>query len=478
MEDLSTPGHSYRNRSPTTQGMSSQSMSIVHTPERHPLEVTNLLHSASVCITEFPDVVNPQPWETEFGELSQGLGQDYLSPRKLIKITGERDLKGVTYMDLTVNSSENSLGNFGCHVPNLSQLRLSGSVVPCVRDLGTSLGHLTVLWMPRCKLRDLDGLPALASLKELYLAFNEISDVCLVSMLSSLEVLDVESNELGDLDQLGYLSLCPALSVLTLEGNPLCSLLAQQQKGTEKGYRSAIFESMPNLKSLDDKKPVSTSEDGLSSHSSLFVLSEAGMERDWQLVNEGIKGGAGVGELDELTEDVDRERTARPTTAPLTRGRQSTTPSPPALPSQDDSSELTHGLVQVICGNPVRALRQRKKQTLSSQSTVTDTFSPSHEQQLLARVHGWRLDAISEDNTGNIIQPAQQPDHSTISPRLPTPPKATPTSHSLPPRPQTVADFRQRRYRKSSTERTFSQEPRASKGLNHKTAGDNVDTIS
>ncbi len=80
----------------------------------------------------------------------------------------------------------------GCHVPNLSQLRLSGSVVPCVRDLGTSLGHLTVLWMPRCKLRDLDGLPALASLKELYLAFNEISDVCLVSMLSSLEVLDVE----------------------------------------------------------------------------------------------------------------------------------------------------------------------------------------------------------------------------------------------------------------------------------------------
>ena len=46
-------------------------------------------------------------------------------------------------------------------------------------------------------------------------------------------------------------------------------------------------------------------------------MSEAGMERDWQLVNEGIKGGAGG--LDELTEDVDKERTARPTTAPLTR---------------------------------------------------------------------------------------------------------------------------------------------------------------
>ncbi len=88
-------------------------MSVLHTPDRHPSEVTNPLHSASVYITEFPDVVNPQPWETEFGELSQGLGQDYLSPRKLTKITGERDLKDVTYMDLTVNSSENSLGNFG-----------------------------------------------------------------------------------------------------------------------------------------------------------------------------------------------------------------------------------------------------------------------------------------------------------------------------------------------------------------------------
>ncbi len=113
-------------------------MSIVHTPERHPLEVTNLLHSASVCITEFPDVVNPQPWETEFGELSQGLGQDYLSPRKLIKITGERDLKGVTYMDLTVNSSENSLGNFGewgCWSPCESNLHVSIITCTCTKTI-------------------------------------------------------------------------------------------------------------------------------------------------------------------------------------------------------------------------------------------------------------------------------------------------------------------------------------------------------
>ena len=82
--------------------------------------------------------------------------------------------------------------SIGSYLPNLSQLRITSGVIPCVRDLGTSLTHVTVLWMPRCKLKDLDGLPALSSLKELYLSFNEITDVCLVTMLPSLEVLDIE----------------------------------------------------------------------------------------------------------------------------------------------------------------------------------------------------------------------------------------------------------------------------------------------
>ena len=33
----------------------------------------------------------------------------------------------------------------------------------------------------------------------------------------------------------------------------------------------------------------------------------------------------------------------------------------------EDSSELTHGLNQVICGNPIRALRERRNRLLSSQ---------------------------------------------------------------------------------------------------------------
>ena len=85
-------------------------MSVLHSPYRHP----SPLHSASVHITEFPDITNSQPWDVaELGAITRGICQDYLSPSKLSEITGEKDLKNVTYLDLSVNSSESSLGNFG-----------------------------------------------------------------------------------------------------------------------------------------------------------------------------------------------------------------------------------------------------------------------------------------------------------------------------------------------------------------------------
>lgn len=61
-----------------------------------------------------------------------------------------------------------------------------------MRDLGTSLSRVKVLWMARCKLKDLDGLPALQSLQEFYLSFNEVEDVSVITMLSALDVLDLE----------------------------------------------------------------------------------------------------------------------------------------------------------------------------------------------------------------------------------------------------------------------------------------------
>ena len=107
-------------------------------------------------------------------------------------MTGVNDLKKVEYLEMIVDTSETSLGNFGIYLPNLKQLKLNGSHVPRIRDLGTSLIHLRVLWLSRSSLVDLDGIPTLNNLRELYLAYNEINDISPCSMLENLECLDLE----------------------------------------------------------------------------------------------------------------------------------------------------------------------------------------------------------------------------------------------------------------------------------------------
>lgn len=107
-------------------------------------------------------------------------------------MTGVNDLSSVENLEMIVDTSETSLGNFGIYLPNLKQLKLNGSHVPRIRDLGTSLMHLSVLWLSRSGLMDLDGIPTLNSLKELYLAYNEISDISSCSLLENLTSLDLE----------------------------------------------------------------------------------------------------------------------------------------------------------------------------------------------------------------------------------------------------------------------------------------------
>ncbi len=60
------------------------------------------------------------------------------------------------------------------------------------RDLGTGLKNLTILWMARCHLSNLEGLGSLSALKELYVAFNHIQEIETIGLLENLEILDIE----------------------------------------------------------------------------------------------------------------------------------------------------------------------------------------------------------------------------------------------------------------------------------------------
>ncbi|KAM7087090.1 leucine-rich repeat-containing protein 56 isoform 5-T8 [Molossus nigricans] len=271
-------------------------------------------------------------------------------------------------LEMCVDTREHSLGSFGVHLPNLSQLKLNDSRLGSVRDLGTSLGRLQVLWLARCGLTDLDGIGSFLALKELYVSYNHIADLSPLCLLDQLEVLDLEGNNVEDLGQVRYLQLCPRLAMLTLEGNLVClqpSPSTQVPQGYN--YRAEVKKLIPQLQVLDEMPATHT---GLPASRKL--------DQDWLMVKEAIKEGSA---LDGLLPRLDhphgdrirrfgpepslpepQPRAPRPWPisllvpgGPLPEGLLPKDPAP-----EDDASNLTHGAGRVLCGNPTKGLRERQ----------------------------------------------------------------------------------------------------------------------
>ncbi|XP_033751249.1 leucine-rich repeat-containing protein 56-like [Pecten maximus] len=344
-----------------------------------------------VQITEFKDTrVNPEPIVLEDSDV---LLEQYLSPGKLKLLTGVQNLDSVSSLELKVDTSDTSLGNFGSLLPNLSQLRLSNSVIPCIRDLGSSLRFVQVLWMSRCSLVELDGASSMSSLKELYLSYNEISDISPLSMLDKLQILDLEGNNLDDISQIQYLSFCLKLRKLTLEANPLCVHPAPDKDDANYDYRQEVKRSIPHVVTLDDEPLMIESIS--SKPKNVF-------DADWAFLEELHKDLGLTGSMESLEasdggggpSDSSRPSSAslRPSTAyrpgsamrpssgfrPLTGSRRPATTSGSLRPgtarpgtasntnttdvrSEEASSDLTLG--KVICGNPSKALLSRRRIT-------------------------------------------------------------------------------------------------------------------
>ncbi|XP_055271109.1 leucine-rich repeat-containing protein 56 isoform X3 [Moschus berezovskii] len=318
---------------------------------------------------------NPQPRSKAPGHCGCGhteqLVEECLSPARLA-LAQVDNLRLVSVLEMCVNTRENSLGSFGLHLPNLSQLKLNGSCLGSLRDLGTSLGHLRVLWLARCGLADLDGISAFPALKELYLSYNDIWDLSPLCLLEQLEVLDLEGNCVEDPGQLRYLQLCPRLATLTLEGNPLCLWPGPgpaHQVPRSYNYRAEVRKLIPQLQVLDE---LPVAHKGLPASRKL--------DQDWLLVKEAIKEGCILGSLipgpdrthgsamwrlsPELCLPETQPGALRRlplsllvTGVPLPEGLLPKGPAP-----EDDASNLTHGAGQVLCGNPTKGLQERRHQ--------------------------------------------------------------------------------------------------------------------
>ncbi|XP_073514736.1 leucine-rich repeat-containing protein 56 isoform X3 [Phyllobates terribilis] len=327
-----------------------------------------------------PNPVNREEYET--------LVDEYLSPTRLKALTGEDNLQDVTTLQMCVDTRERTLGNFGegyflgTHMPNLRELKLNNSVIVSIRDLGTSLSHLQVLWMARCNLTDLDGISSLSSLKELYLAYNALSDLSQVSMLENLEILDLEGNNLENINELQYLALCSQLTTLTVEGNPICARPSPDDtESSDYDYRVVVRRMIPQLKYLDDAPTDQIKPNALWTSN-----------QDWLMVLESIKESA-MSFASVESGSSQKKKAMRPSTAqPVLTRRPHSAPRPssvgrivqppktthrsgsPLVPPEDSQvedeiSDLTHGVSKVICGNPVKALRARKEKIEATYSS-------------------------------------------------------------------------------------------------------------
>ncbi|XP_075043913.1 leucine-rich repeat-containing protein 56 isoform X2 [Mixophyes fleayi] len=372
------------------------------------LEIRPGTSSVRVIDLGWQGLLNPNPLSRKEDE---SLVDEYLSPARLKALTGVDDLQEVKTLQMCVDTREHTLGNFGTYMPNLRQLKLNNSVILSLRDLGTSLSHLQVLWMARSGLTDLDGITSFYSLKELYLAYNDLRDLSQMSMLEYLEILDLEGNNIDHISELQYLALCSNLTTLTVEGNPICARPSPEDtESPDYNYRAVATSMIPQLRYLDDV---------LTDQKTLRVPSTP--TQDWLMVRDYIKESAGS-QMDttlnlgnDLTKSTVRPSTAqlgvtrRPQSAPRpsSAGRavtslKSARGSPLSEPSEDglaenEASDLTHGVGKVICGNPFKALRARKEKL--GLTSGTSVQMPGHTFDSVTASHKDRADVFAELKT-------------------------------------------------------------------------------
>ena len=105
-------------------------------------------------------------------ELLSVVAEEFLSDARLRRLAGRDELEAVRYLEMTADTSEQTLGDLGRRLPALEELRLSSSNISTLRDLGTALHGLQVLWIARSSLVELEGFGAFANLRELFAAFN------------------------------------------------------------------------------------------------------------------------------------------------------------------------------------------------------------------------------------------------------------------------------------------------------------------
>ncbi|KAG1685832.1 hypothetical protein DVH05_007669 [Phytophthora capsici] len=321
-----------------------------------PVPSGGLSTSASGLLSPVINNLNGQETELETLQLENPF--DDITQEKLKQLSGGQNLENVTSLQISVDSSKQSVEVIGELLPSLHQLRLQQSCINSFRDLGTSLHSLRILWAMHCQISELDGIGALMNLRELYLQHNSVTDISPLTMHEELRVVDLEGNRVADIGQLEQLALCPQLTSLNLVGNPV---------ETVEHYRQIVANFVPQLASLDDRA---------FSDSERAKLSDVEIDKAIQKHQDQLQANTSASDSASNLRAIEicspRQLSYSSSTATLNGF-------PVESPRNDDSgSRLTHGTDIVFAGNVSSALRRHRHEAESGGAQDFHAFPDSN----------------------------------------------------------------------------------------------------
>ena len=162
--------------------------------------------------------------DLEIQNLFMGVG-NRITHETISGLTGKptEEFDSVKKIKLKKDLTLNNLQELGLILPHLQVLKLNGSNIHSLRDIGTSLKCLEVLNISRCNLKEFSGLVCFPKLQEIYASFNSISDLRPISDAHSLTILDIEGNDISEIKQLNNLDYSHQLKNLNIENNKVNS---------------------------------------------------------------------------------------------------------------------------------------------------------------------------------------------------------------------------------------------------------------
>ena len=173
---------------------------------------------------------------------------DELNGQRLseLLLVDESKLGSVKSLEIKVDLTCSSLNSAGELLTSLVELKLNGSIMKSLRDIGNAFQNLEILWVSNCGLKDLAGANSFPQLKELYASYNSIEDVSDLMFKVSLNVIDLEGNDIKDIENLQNLMGLDQLTTLSVAGNPFAD--------KDPDYRKKVAEFLPQLQIIDDEK--------------------------------------------------------------------------------------------------------------------------------------------------------------------------------------------------------------------------------